>query len=332
MRTFLVSLMLAGSASYAQAQGPAAQATQQQAVQQMQMNAPAAQQNAQQVTQQTQQAAQATQPTSQTGPVPICCSASAMPKFSLKAGAYKSPQTVRITDSIRGATIYYTTDGWTPTAASSRYLGPITISSTTTLQAIAIVPFYGPYGEYYGRSFVVSAQYTIKAPAAATSFVPSNPPAPSEPAPAGSTDGKLMLAKGRPVPLVFGADISSSTAAVGDQIPLTLSDDLRVGNVVVVPKGSPAVALVIQVDKTGPGGGPGDITFQVNSLTVNGSVIRLRGFATKEGEAKPPNVGVMMIPVVGPFTVFRHGTDAEIKQGTLFIAFVDADISLPPAK
>ena len=37
-----------------------------------------------------------------------------------------------------GATIYYTTDGTTPTSASSQYSSPLTFSQTTTLKAIAI--------------------------------------------------------------------------------------------------------------------------------------------------------------------------------------------------
>ncbi len=334
MRTLLVLLMLAVSAFRAQAQDPAAQAAQQQAIQQtMMMNAQQAQMNAQQAMQQAQLAAQASQQAAQTDlPAPPCCSVSAKPKFSLKAGTYMSPKTVRITDSARGAIIYYSTDGWTPTVASNRYLGPITINSTTTLQAIAIMPSYGRYGGYYGRSFVVSAEYTINAPAAATSSAPPNPPPPSEAIPAGSADGNFTLVGGTPVPLVFAAAVNSKTAYVGDQIPLTLADDLKVGRVVVAAKGSPAVALVTQVDKTGLGGGPGDIAFLVNSLTANGSVIKLRGFATREGEAKPPNIGALMIPFVGPLALLKHGKEAEIKPGTPFVAFVDADTSLPPAK
>jgi hypothetical protein len=42
-------------------------------------------------------------------------------------------------DPSRGASIFYTTDGWTPTAASKRYVGPITVRQSVTLQAIAIV-------------------------------------------------------------------------------------------------------------------------------------------------------------------------------------------------
>jgi hypothetical protein len=332
MRTLLFFLVLAVSASFAQAQDPAAQAAQQQAIQQTMLNTQQAQQNAQQAMQQAQQTAQTFQEqVAQSDPAPVCCTVAGRPKFSVKPGTYASVETVKITDSTRGAIIYYTTDGWTPTTSSNRYMGPITINSTTTLQAIAVFPYYGHYGQGFGRSLVVSAQYVITSPAAATSSAPPNPPSRAQAVAAAPLDGRLTLAQGTPVPLTFAADVSSKTASVGDQIPLTLSEDLQVGNAVVAPKGAPSFALVTQVDKTGIGGGPGDITFQVDSLTVNGSVIKLRGFATREGEAKPPNAAVL-IPVVGPFTVFKHGTDAEIKPGTPFTAFVDADTSLPPAK
>ena len=64
--------------------------------------------------------------------------AAATPTFSPAAGSYRSAQTVTISDATSGATIYYTTNGTTPTTASTVYAGPITVSATETVEAIAV--------------------------------------------------------------------------------------------------------------------------------------------------------------------------------------------------
>ena len=61
----------------------------------------------------------------------------ATPTFSPVAGTYSSAQTVTISDATSGAKIYYTTNGTTPTTSSTLYSGPITVSSTETVKAIA---------------------------------------------------------------------------------------------------------------------------------------------------------------------------------------------------
>ncbi|HZY63201.1 MAG TPA: chitobiase/beta-hexosaminidase C-terminal domain-containing protein [Edaphobacter sp.] len=52
------------------------------------------------------------------------------------------PIAVSITDSLSGANIYYTTDGSAPTASSLLYTAPLSISTPTTVNAIAIASGY----------------------------------------------------------------------------------------------------------------------------------------------------------------------------------------------
>jgi hypothetical protein len=76
------------------------------------------------------------------------------PTFSPVAGTYTTAQSVTISDSSSGAEIYYTTNGTTPTTSSAIYTGPITVSTTETINAIAV-------GTGHANSAVATATYTI---------------------------------------------------------------------------------------------------------------------------------------------------------------------------
>jgi N-acetylneuraminic acid mutarotase len=89
------------------------------------------------------------------------------PTFSLAAGTYTSIQTVTIADSTPGAIIYYTLDGSTPTTASALYSKALTISQTTTINAIAIATGYS-------NSAVATATYILNLPpSTAPGFTPA---------------------------------------------------------------------------------------------------------------------------------------------------------------
>jgi len=87
----------------------------------------------------------------------------ATPVFSLASGIYSVAQTVSISDAVSGAAIYYTTNGTTPTTSSSLYTGVITVSSTETIQAIAVA-------SGYSNSGVASITYTFEPSAAPPLF------------------------------------------------------------------------------------------------------------------------------------------------------------------
>ena len=70
-----------------------------------------------------------------------------------EATTFASTQVVKMSSDVRGAKIYYTDNGNAPTSASTLYSGPITLSATKTIKAIAIK-------DGYSNSDVVSVTYT----------------------------------------------------------------------------------------------------------------------------------------------------------------------------
>ena len=90
----------------------------------------------------------------------------ATPTFSTVAGTYSSTQNVTISDSTPSSTIYYTTDGSTPTTGSTVYTSPVSVAVTTTVKAIATA-------SGFLQSNVGSAVYTITSQAATPTFSPA---------------------------------------------------------------------------------------------------------------------------------------------------------------
>jgi hypothetical protein len=89
-----------------------------------------------------------------TGPPPVT--------FTPAGGTYPAPQTVTLADADTSAKIYYTTDGSTPTAASTKYSSPIAVATSETISAIAV-------STTTGTSNVGTASYSIQIPSFALS-------------------------------------------------------------------------------------------------------------------------------------------------------------------
>ena len=76
------------------------------------------------------------------------------PAITPNGGTFTGAVQVRLDDLASGASIYYTTNGATPTTSSVRYQGPFSLSTNTTVKAIAVAP-----GQ--PQSAVASAAFSI---------------------------------------------------------------------------------------------------------------------------------------------------------------------------
>ncbi|MGD0939872.1 MAG: chitobiase/beta-hexosaminidase C-terminal domain-containing protein [Terracidiphilus sp.] len=166
----------------------------------------------------------------------------ASPGFTPAPGAYPTTQSVTLTDTTAGASIYYTTNGTTPSSASTLFSAttPITVSSTTTIQAIAIA-------SGYLNSAVGSATYTINLPAAAT---PTFSPAP----------GIFTVAQ----------SVSLSDTTTGAVIHYTVDGSTPSANSTVFTPGTPiAVNSTTTINAIGVAAGYSNSAVATGTYTIN---------------------------------------------------------------
>jgi len=237
----------------------------------------------------------------------------AQPKFSVKQGKIQPGTMVHVTCPTHYAVIYYTTNGWSPTTSSRRYTGPIPITATTTLQAIAQAP-------KMTQSSITQASYKVNGPA--TPVLPL----------VLAADG-VLHAKTR-LHLATNSTVSSKTAEVGDKLDIVLDQDVKVGDAVVIAKGTAVDATIAIADPAGTVGEPGDIAFEVHSLAVRGIQIPIKGGESLEGISHQKRAFItaaaLTVTFVGAVAavMMTHGGQAEIKPGMKFTGAVVADTPL----
>lgn len=138
------------------------------------------------------------------------------PTFSPSGGTYTSAQSVTISTTTSGATIYYTTDGSTPTTGSTQYSSPVMISSTETLKAIAILPGNVP-------STIGGASYVIQGGASfdfyiATTGSDSNPGTLSQPWAVTAINTKQAAYAGKRLGLLPGTYVVSGLMGTNESV------------------------------------------------------------------------------------------------------------------
>jgi hypothetical protein len=91
----------------------------------------------------------------------------AAPTITPNGGSFTNSVQVTLQSATSGATIYYTTNGSTPTTSSTQYSSPFTLSATATIRAMAVA-------SGYSNSSVSSATFTKSTPTAATPTITPN--------------------------------------------------------------------------------------------------------------------------------------------------------------
>ena len=191
----------------------------------------------------------------------------ATPSFSPAAGTYASTQSVTISDATSGAAIYYTTDGTTPTTSSTVYSGPITVSSSETVEAMAIA-------SGYANSAVATAVYTINASSNPTPVLSS-----LTPAFIGAGNGTINLT-------VTGTGFVSGSTVYWNSTALTTTNEGPNNLQAAVPASDLASSgtAAITVQSPTPGGGTSNtLEFEIQS----GSLVNDPVFSTMTATVAP---------------------------------------------
>jgi hypothetical protein len=139
-----------------------------------------------------------------------------------------------------------------------------------------------------------------------------------------------VLRTGTPVVLriVQAVSTKDKIAKINDRVRMEVAEPVMVGDVTVIPSGSPAVGELTDVRYKGMWGKSGRLVGRALTLNANGRTIRLSGtFDTKGGSGTAGAVAVSAI-VFAPAGFFMTGKSAEFPAGTTVRGFIDEDIPL----
>ena len=171
-------------------------------------------------------------------------------------------------------------------------------------------------------------------------------PSPARTPPAGSTAGLAQrpslpntLMDGTPIKLRLGRTISSATEKDGNQVDFETLEEIKVNDVVIIPKGSLASGTVTEAIHKKNMGRAGRLDVNIDYVRMaDGEKAALT--ATTGGKAGG-HVGAMTGAIVAttivffpaaPLFLFMHGKDLTIPKGTEITAYINGDTPLTMSK
>jgi len=143
--------------------------------------------------------------------------------------------------------------------------------------------------------------------------------------------GAIKIPDATAIRLSLSEALSSATNEVDDPVRFEVTEDVKVGDFIAVPKGSTAVGHVVEVEPRRRMGRAGKLNFSIDHVkAADGSNIRLRASSMRKGDDKTGTVIVGTV-LLSPLFLIMRGKDVSIAKGTSVVAYVDGDreVGLP---
>jgi hypothetical protein len=134
-----------------------------------------------------------------------------------------------------------------------------------------------------------------------------------------------------PVYIRVEEEISSSSHRAGARFRIAVAQDVKAGEVVVLPAGSAGEGEVVHAAKHGAGGKAGELILAARYVRVGDIEVRLRSLALGAvGKDRSENALATSF-VAGPFAMFVKGGAVVVPAGTVGLARTALEFDLPAA-
>src|SRR5258707_3502406 len=147
------------------------------------------------------------------------------------------------------------------------------------------------------------------------------------------------LEDGTPIKLRLTRNLSSADATTGDRVDFEVLEDIKVKDVIVVPRGGLALATVTEAQHKRRMARGGKLDVNIDDVRLmDGEKAPLRAVKEVKGGG---HTGAMTGAMIGtaidflpaaPLFLFMHGKDITIPKGTEITAYINGDTRLDQAK
>jgi hypothetical protein len=152
-------------------------------------------------------------------------------------------------------------------------------------------------------------------------------------------DSRLTLLDATPIKARFTRTISSADAKKGDTIDFEVLEEVKVNDVVVIPRGGTAFGTVTEAKPKGRMGKGGKLDLAIDYVRlINGEKAALRGVKENKGGGSTGAMtgaivatAIIFLPAA-PLFLFMKGKDISIAKGTEITVYVNGDIPVDMAK